>query len=43
MASVAHRGFLIGVIWKGIEGVFELVMAMALNFIKLETLRGTIV
>jgi uncharacterized membrane protein len=43
MASVAHRGFLIGVIWKGIEGVFELVMAIALNFIKLETLRGTLV
>lgn len=43
MKSVAHRGFVIGVIWKGIEGLFELVMAVALNFIRLETIRGTLV
>jgi uncharacterized membrane protein len=43
MATVAHRGFVIGVIWKGIEGLFELGMAIALNFVRLETLRGTLV
>ena len=34
---------MIGVIWKGIEGAFELGMAIALNFIEVETLRGTLV
>jgi uncharacterized membrane protein len=43
MATISHKGFIAGVVWKGIEGLFELTMAVALNFIKLETLRGTIV
>jgi uncharacterized membrane protein len=43
MATVAHKGFILGVIWKGIEGVSELAMAIALNFVRVETLRGTLV